>query len=290
MPAILASQSAPSRCKLSLHVLDPTPCRRFPRRGYHHGNLREALIQAAQDLIGAKGPAGFTIAEAARLAGVSPAAPYRHFRDAESLLAEVATRGSTPSATAWPPLSKPHPCRSSPSRRGRRPRLPRVRSRGTSLLRRHVRGPHRPRAIPRPASRRRPRVRRSAFTGGTAGRRHAHPAATARADDRAASLVHCAWHRLIVRPGRTPRAAHCPCPPRICWRPRSSSTCKAWASQFRRNPLDERSATVICKCVLHSHEGRHDPRRQPTIPKPTLGNPREQPAMVGAAVLASGRA
>jgi AcrR family transcriptional regulator len=63
------------------------------RRGYHHGNLREALIQAAQDLIGAKGPAGFTIAEAARLAGVSPAAPYRHFRDAETLLAEVATRG-----------------------------------------------------------------------------------------------------------------------------------------------------------------------------------------------------
>src|ERR1700749_4663639 len=63
------------------------------RRGYHHGNLREALIQAAQDLIGAKGPAGFTIAEAARLAGVSPAAPYRHFRDAESLLAEVALRG-----------------------------------------------------------------------------------------------------------------------------------------------------------------------------------------------------
>ena len=70
---------------------DPNPP--APRRGYHHGNLREALIQAAQELIGAKGPAGFTIAEAARLAGVSPAAPYRHFRDAESLLAEVATRG-----------------------------------------------------------------------------------------------------------------------------------------------------------------------------------------------------
>ena len=65
----------------------------FERRGYHHGNLREALLQAAEELIGAKGPAGFTIAEAARLAGVSPAAPYRHFRDAESLLAEVATRG-----------------------------------------------------------------------------------------------------------------------------------------------------------------------------------------------------
>ena len=63
------------------------------RRGYHHGNLREALIEAAVELIGAKGPAGFTIAEAARLAGVSPAAPYRHFRDAEALLAEVAVRG-----------------------------------------------------------------------------------------------------------------------------------------------------------------------------------------------------
>ena len=60
------------------------------RRGYHHGNLREALIEAALELIGAKGPAGFTIAEAARLAGVTPAAPYRHFRDAEALLAEVA--------------------------------------------------------------------------------------------------------------------------------------------------------------------------------------------------------
>ncbi|HET8996080.1 MAG TPA: TetR/AcrR family transcriptional regulator [Acetobacteraceae bacterium] len=63
------------------------------RRGYHHGNLREALVEATLELIAAKGPAGFTIAEAARLAGVSPAAPYRHFRDAEALLAEVALRG-----------------------------------------------------------------------------------------------------------------------------------------------------------------------------------------------------
>jgi AcrR family transcriptional regulator len=63
------------------------------RRGYHHGNLREALIEAALELIGAKGPSGFTIAEAARLAGVSPAAPYRHFRDAGALLGEVALRG-----------------------------------------------------------------------------------------------------------------------------------------------------------------------------------------------------
>ncbi len=66
---------------------------RAARRGYHHGNLREALIDATLALIAEKGPAGFTIAEAARLAGVSPAAPYRHFRDSEALLAEVALRG-----------------------------------------------------------------------------------------------------------------------------------------------------------------------------------------------------
>jgi AcrR family transcriptional regulator len=65
------------------------------RRGYHHGNLREALVEAALELIGAKGPAGFTFAEAARHAGVSPAAPYRHFRDRDALLAEVAQRGYT---------------------------------------------------------------------------------------------------------------------------------------------------------------------------------------------------
>jgi AcrR family transcriptional regulator len=62
-------------------------------RGYHHGNLREALIRAALELIAQKGPAGFTFAEAARWAGVSPAAPYRHFRDRDELLASVALRG-----------------------------------------------------------------------------------------------------------------------------------------------------------------------------------------------------
>ena len=62
-------------------------------RGYHHGNLKEALIRAALDLIAEKGPSGFTFAEAARFAGVSPAAPYRHFRDRDELLASVALRG-----------------------------------------------------------------------------------------------------------------------------------------------------------------------------------------------------
>ena len=62
-------------------------------RGYHHGNLKEALIRAALELIAAKGPSGFTFAEAARSAGVSPAAPYRHFRDRDELIANVAGRG-----------------------------------------------------------------------------------------------------------------------------------------------------------------------------------------------------
>ncbi len=63
------------------------------RRSYHHGNLREALVDAALDLISEKGPAGFTFAEAARQAGVSAAAPYRHYRDRDALMADVAKRG-----------------------------------------------------------------------------------------------------------------------------------------------------------------------------------------------------
>jgi AcrR family transcriptional regulator len=62
-------------------------------RSYHHGNLKEALLNAALELIAKKGAAGFTFAEAARWAGVSPAAPYRHFHDRDELLASVAQRG-----------------------------------------------------------------------------------------------------------------------------------------------------------------------------------------------------
>lgn len=62
-------------------------------RGYHHGNLKETLVRAALELIAEKGPAGFTFADAARWAGVSPAAPYRHYRDRDALLADVARRG-----------------------------------------------------------------------------------------------------------------------------------------------------------------------------------------------------
>ncbi len=63
------------------------------RRSYHHGRLKEALIEAARNLIEQKGPQGFSLTEAARMVGVTPAAPYRHFSDREALMGEVARRG-----------------------------------------------------------------------------------------------------------------------------------------------------------------------------------------------------
>ena len=64
-----------------------------PRKSYHHGNLREALVEATLKLIEERGPLGFTLAEAARVAGVSAAAPYRHFRGRDELIEEVARQG-----------------------------------------------------------------------------------------------------------------------------------------------------------------------------------------------------
>lgn len=63
------------------------------KQGYHHGNLREALVQACLALIRDKGPTGFTLSEAAREAGVTPAAVYRHFEGREDLIAEAALQG-----------------------------------------------------------------------------------------------------------------------------------------------------------------------------------------------------
>ncbi len=65
----------------------------MPKRGYHHGNLRQALIESALVLIEQKGPTGFTLSEAAKAAGVTPAAVYRHFKGREDLIAEAARQG-----------------------------------------------------------------------------------------------------------------------------------------------------------------------------------------------------
>lgn len=59
--------------------------------GYHHGDLRAALIDAGLELTRAGGPDALTIREATRRAGVSPNAAYRHFADRQALLAAVAT-------------------------------------------------------------------------------------------------------------------------------------------------------------------------------------------------------
>jgi len=65
----------------------------MPKRGYHHGNLRQALVDAALELIGTRGPTGFTLSEATKQAGVTPAAVYRHFEGREDLIAEAARQG-----------------------------------------------------------------------------------------------------------------------------------------------------------------------------------------------------
>lgn len=65
----------------------------MPKRGYHHGNLKQALVDAALILIEEKGPTGFTLSEAAKRAGVTPAAVYRHFEGRDDLIAEAALQG-----------------------------------------------------------------------------------------------------------------------------------------------------------------------------------------------------
>lgn len=59
------------------------------RRSYHHGDLRAALVRAAGEILDQSGPATLTLREAARRAGVSHSAPYRHFADRDALLVEV---------------------------------------------------------------------------------------------------------------------------------------------------------------------------------------------------------
>ena len=63
------------------------------RPSYHHGRLKDALIEAARALVGERGPAGFTLAEAAKRVGVTGAAPYRHFADRQALMNALAAQG-----------------------------------------------------------------------------------------------------------------------------------------------------------------------------------------------------
>ena len=59
------------------------------KRSYHHGELRQALIDAARQLISERNGNDFSLSDACRLAGVSTAAPYRHFADKNEIVTEV---------------------------------------------------------------------------------------------------------------------------------------------------------------------------------------------------------
>src|SRR5258708_20625765 len=77
-----------------VNTLDIMRRRKMRRpKTYHHGNLREALLEAAIRLIAEVGPTAFTLREVARRAGVAHNAPYRHFRDRDDLMAAVAAQG-----------------------------------------------------------------------------------------------------------------------------------------------------------------------------------------------------
>ncbi len=67
--------------------------RMMAKAGYHHGTLRQALVDAATERLAQDGARGFTLAQAAKAAGVTPAAVYRHFRGRDDLIAEVARQG-----------------------------------------------------------------------------------------------------------------------------------------------------------------------------------------------------
>jgi AcrR family transcriptional regulator len=93
--------------------------RRSPpaRDGYHHGNLRSALVETALRLVAERGPEGFSLREAAREVGVSPGAAYRHFADKAALLTALAVDGHARLAAAMeravarlpgPPGTKAH--------------------------------------------------------------------------------------------------------------------------------------------------------------------------------------
>jgi AcrR family transcriptional regulator len=74
-------------------VTDSSEVKKKKRGQYHHGDLRTALLRATVELVGESGVEAFTLREAAKRAGVSSAAPYRHFPDRAALLGAVAEEG-----------------------------------------------------------------------------------------------------------------------------------------------------------------------------------------------------
>lgn len=65
----------------------------MPRKSYHHGDLKNALIQAGIQILAKEGVAGLSLRKVAGRAGVSHAAPYAHFTDKQALIAAISTEG-----------------------------------------------------------------------------------------------------------------------------------------------------------------------------------------------------
>jgi AcrR family transcriptional regulator len=77
----------------TVKIKSPRGAKKAKRAAYHHGDLRQKLLAVAEEIILENGVDGFTLREAARRAGVSPAAPAHHFKDARGLLTAVALLG-----------------------------------------------------------------------------------------------------------------------------------------------------------------------------------------------------
>lgn len=80
-----------------------------PKAAYHHGDLRAQLIAAVRDLVETHGPDGFSVSEAARRAGVSSAAPYKHFKDRHEILRGVVSEAMDRLRAAMEAGASAHP-------------------------------------------------------------------------------------------------------------------------------------------------------------------------------------
>ena len=91
----IAIRYAPLHICMSVFIMPSSgPASRVKPAGrYHHGDLRRALIDASLELVRQRGLSGFTLAGNLRAAGVSQAAPYRHFEGKDHVLAVAASEG-----------------------------------------------------------------------------------------------------------------------------------------------------------------------------------------------------
>ncbi|MDG1130145.1 MAG: TetR/AcrR family transcriptional regulator [Paracoccaceae bacterium] len=86
------------------------PPKVVPKAAYHHGDLRAQLISAVRELVETHGPDGFSVAEAARRAGVSSAAPYKHFKDRPEILRGVVSEAMDGIRAAMETGAAKHAC------------------------------------------------------------------------------------------------------------------------------------------------------------------------------------